>query len=144
MSAASDETLRIAQEFMAAFQRRDAATLLSMLHEEAVLEVAFPFLKGEGGMGNARQTGAAVRAYVEAFRRLSAEVHFSNSVWRTTSDGLALFQTDSVMRLANGKIYPNHYLFFFGVTDGKIAWWREYYNPVAAARGMGVPLDEMP
>ena len=144
MNASADETLGIAQTFMAAFERRDAATLLSMLHENAVLEVAYPFLKGENGLGNPRQTGAAVPAYIEEFRKRSAAVRFSNSVWRTTSDGLALFQTDSVMRLSDGSLYANHYLFWFAVADGKIVWWREYYNPVAAARAFGLPLEAMP
>ena len=71
-------------------------------------------------------------------------LRFENVVWRTTDDGLAVFEGDGRATLPNGRPYYNHYLMMFEVADGKIARWHEYFNPVTAARVNEMPLDLLP
>ena len=144
MTSQSDETLSVAQRFIDGLARRDLETLFSLLHEKIVLEVAYPFVKGENTTGANEQAGEAVRTYLRDMKQRTSEVRFRNVIWRTTNDGLALFQADGDITLSDGRPYPNHYLFMFGVSEGKIIWWREYLNPVAAIRAFGAPLESLP
>ena len=75
---------------------------------------------------------------------LVARIAFDNVIWRTTSDGLVLFEADGDLVYNNGDPYRNHYLMFFEVADGKIIRWREYYSPVVWARAVGAPLETLP
>ena len=144
MSAKADEALRLAQELIDALSRRDPDALLPLLHEDIVLEAAFPIAQGENVTGSKRCTGEAVRTFVREVTERVAQIAFKNVVWRTTSDGLALFEADGDLKYTNGDPYQNHYLMFFEASEGKIIRWREYYSPVIWARAAGVPLDTLP
>ena len=48
------------------------------------------------------------------------------------------------MRSSDGQRYQNKYLVLFEVSAGKITLWREYFNPVVAARTFGIPLESLP
>lgn len=138
------ETLSIAQAAIAALSRRDPEALFALLDEDCVMEAAYPIREGENVTGASRCQGQAVRDFVTDVTRLVARIDFRNVVWRTTSDGLALFEADGDLEYMNGDPYRNHYLMFFEVTDGKIVRWREYYSPVVWARAVGAPLDTLP
>jgi len=140
----AEEALRVAQDAIAALCRRDADALISLLDEDAVLEAAYPIAPGENVTGARRCQGEAVRAFVRDVSRLVARISFENVVWRTTSDGLALFEADGDLQYTNGDPYRNHYLMFFEVAVGKIVRWREYYSPVVWARAVGAPLESLP
>jgi ketosteroid isomerase-like protein len=144
MSSQADEALSIATTFMDALARRDLDTLFSLVHDQIVLEVAYPFVKGEDTTGAGRQTREAVRTYLQDMKQRTAQIRFNNVIWRTTNDGLAIFQADGDVTLSDGRPYPNHYLFMFGAADGKIIYWREYLNPVNAVRAFGAPLESLP
>ena len=74
----------------------------------------------------------------------AASVNFANVAWRTTGDGLAMFQGDGEIVLSDGRPYRNHYLMLFEASGGRIVHWWEYYNPVTAMRAFGGPLDAIP
>jgi ketosteroid isomerase-like protein len=139
-----DETLRIAQAAIAALTHRDADALFALLDDDCVLEAAYPIRAGENVTGARRCQGQPVRDFVTDVTRLVARIDFENVVWRTTSDGLALFEADGDLEYPNGDPYRNHYLMFFEVKDGRIVRWREYYSPVVWARAVGVPLESLP
>ena len=48
------------------------------------------------------------------------------------------------MRAKDGKPYQNHYIVLFEVKDQKNKLWREYFNPVVAARTFGIPVESLP
>jgi ketosteroid isomerase-like protein len=144
MSGQSDEALRVAKQLIDALERRDAEGVIACLHERVVLELPFPIVEGENTTGTRRQVGEAVHAYVRHSKELTSRNQFNNVVWRTTSDGLAMFQSDGDCTLSDGRAYLNHYLFLFEISDGKVIRWVEYLNPVIAARAFGAPLESIP
>jgi len=144
MNSPGNEALALAKQVVDGLERKDAAAVIAALHEDVVLHVPFPLVEGENMTGTRRQTGAAVHRYLDESNALTETVRFNNAVWRTTDDGLAMFQADGEVRLRDGRPYLNHYLFLFEAKDGKISQWWEYYNPVIAAVAFGAPLDSIP
>jgi len=144
MPEAVEETLQIAQAAIDALSRRDADALLALLDDDCVMEAAYPIRAGENVTGASRCQGQAVRDFVTDVVRLVARIEFRNVVWRTTSDGLALFEADGDLEYPSGDPYRNHYLMFFEVACGKIVRWREYYSPVVWARATGTPFEALP
>ena len=143
MSAMAD-ALTLAKQVVEGLARKDSAMVLAVLHEDVVLHVPFPLLPGENTIGTRRQFGKAVEDYLANSNALTETVRFDNVVWRTTDDGLAMFQSDGDVMMKDGRPYRNHYLFLFEAKDGKITQWWEYYNPVIAARAFGAPLEGIP
>jgi len=144
MKTAANEALELAKQVIAGLERKDAALVKAVLHEDVVLHVPFPLVAGENMVGTRRQVGEAVRRYLDESNALTETVRFANPVWRTTDDGLAMFQADGEVMLRDGRPYLNHYLFLFEARDGRITQWWEYYNPVIAANAFGAPLDTIP
>jgi ketosteroid isomerase-like protein len=144
MTSAGNEALALAKRVIDGLERKDAAAVKALLHDDIVLHVPFPLVAGENRTGTRRQQGEAVRRYLDESNSLTETVRFADVTWRTTDDGLALFQADGDVRLRNGRPYRNHYLFLFEARDGKISQWWEYYNPVIAALAFGAPLDSIP
>lgn len=139
-----NEALELGRKVIDGLENKDADAIIAVLHDDVVLEVPFPLVAGEDTTGSRRQRGEAVREYLYDSNRRTANVHFANAVWRTTDDGLAMFQGDGEIVLSDGRPYRNHYLMLFEARDGKIVRWWEYYNPVIAARAFGAPLETIP
>lgn len=144
MTSPGNEALELAKQVIDGLERKDAAIVLAVLAEDIVLHVPFPLVAGENMTGTRRQQGEAVRRYLDESNGLTQTVRFNNQAWRTTDDGLALFQADGEVLLRDGRPYLNHYLFLFEAGNGKITQWWEYYNPVIAAIAFGAPLDSIP
>jgi len=128
MATQGSEALALGKRVIEGLERKDAAMVNAVLHQDIVLHVPFPLVAGENMVGTRRQVGEAVRRYLDESNQLTETVRFNNKVWRTTSDGLAMFQADGEVKLR----------------DGKITQWWEYYNPVIAANAFGAPLDSIP
>lgn len=141
---AANEALALGKKVVQGLIDKDAEAILAVLADDVLLEVPFPIVAGEDVTGSRRQRGAAVREYIEDSNQRTAKVDFANAVWRTTGDGLAMFQGDGEIELTDGRPYRNHYLMLFEASDGKIVRWWEYYNPVTAMRAFGGPLDTIP
>ena len=127
-----------------ALKDRDADAAIALMHEDIVLEVVFPLIAGENTTGASRSSGEAVHNYLRDARDRTREMRFNDEVWRTTSDGLAMYEADGDHILSDGRRYPNRFLFLFEAKDGKVIRWREYLNPVAAMRAFGGPLEAIP
>jgi len=141
---AANEALALGKKVVQGLIDKDAEAILAVLADDVLLEVPFPIVAGEDVTGSRCQRGAAVREYIEDSNQRTAKVDFANAVWRTTGDGLAMFQGDGEIELTDGRPYRNHYLMLFEASDGKIVRWWEYYNPVTAMRAFGGPLDTIP
>jgi ketosteroid isomerase-like protein len=141
---ASDEAMTLAKGFVDGLSRRDPAALLAIVHDDFVMEAAFPLVHGEDQTGARRCAGEAVRSFLRNFPKGLSKLAFHDVVWRTTSDGLVLFEANGEMNYADGRPYNNIYLWFFEISDGKILRLREYFSPVIWARACGIPLENLP
>ena len=145
MNSKAQESLRLGKFVVECMKQRDHEPIIPILHDNVLLEVVFPFIKGEDKTGTRYQHGnAVVAAHLRESTQRTSEVKFDNETWRTTDDGWAIFQADSDITLADGRPFPQSYLFMFESFEGKIIRWLEYYNPVCAARAYGVTLDSVP
>ena len=144
MHPAAIEALALGKQVIDGLEQRNADAVIAVLHEDIVLHVPFPLVEGENRTGTRRQAGKAVHQYLREANSLTETIRFNNVVWRTTDDGLAMFQADGAVKLRDGRPYLNHYLFLFEARDGKISQWWEYYNPVIAALAFGAPLETIP
>src|SRR4051812_43076329 len=103
MTAQSSEALTVAKRFIDALAQRDGEMLSSLLHEDVILRSPYPVAPGENRPGSKRCEGASVHAHMKNMAHVLGSLAFKNVVWRTTSDGLALFQADGHATLPNGK-----------------------------------------
>ena len=143
--AGQDNALETAKAFIAALSDRNADNALMLLSDEAVLEMPYPLASGENKYGTQRMWGDPLRKYVRGITERNSTIAFKNSVWRVADDGVLILECDGDMvRAKDGVRYQNRYIILFAVTDGKITLWREYFNPVVAARTFGIPLDSLP
>ena len=139
------QSLSTAKAFIEALSQRNANEALLLLSEEAVLEMPYPLASGENQYGTRKMWGEPLRKYVNGITQRNAKISFKNAVWRTADDGVVILECDGDMvRAKDGKRYQNQYIVLFEVSDGKITLWREYFNPVVAARTFGIPLDSLP
>ena len=144
MTGNATQSLALGKQLVGFLTSGQLLEIIPLLHEDIVLEVVFPFVKGENTTGARYQRGQAVHDYIHDANRRTAKIEFMNEVWRTTNDGWAIFQADAGNVLADGTPYPQSYLFMFEAKDGKIVRWLEYLNPVCAVRAMGLPLESLP
>lgn len=143
--ANQDDSLSTAKAFLSALSKRDADSALLLLSEEAVLEMPYPLAGGENQYGARRMWGEPLRQYVTGITQRNSKIAFNNTVWRKADDGTVFLECDGDMvRSKDGKRYQNKYILLFQVSDGKITLWREYFNPVVAARTFGIPLESLP
>jgi ketosteroid isomerase-like protein len=144
MSSDAEEALDIAKDFVSAMSRRDSDSLIALLGSSFVMEAAYPIVPGEDRSGTKRSGFAASCAFFRNIPNLLASIRFHNVIWRTTSDGLVVFEASGDMQYPDGRQYSNTYLWLFAIVDRKITWLKEYYNPVIWARANGRTLDDLP
>ena len=144
MNKTANEALALARQLVEGLRRRDPEMIAPLLAEEVVLEVPFPLVEGENRTGARRSSSHAVHNYLRDVRAATIDIRFENVVWRTTDDGLAIFEADGVITMVSGAPYKNHYLMMFEAAGGRIVRWREYLSPIIWARAAGVPLDSLP
>jgi ketosteroid isomerase-like protein len=140
----SNETLDLAKKYIAGLARKDPAAIIAVLHDDVVVEEANPLVAGVDKAGSKRCQGEAVRAFMRDLTTMLSKVEFTDVVWRTTNDGLVLFEATGDMALADGKPYSNSYLMVFESKDGKLIRVKEFMNPVTYARAVGMPLEQLP
>jgi ketosteroid isomerase-like protein len=140
----ADDSLRLGQKLIDCLTAGDNEAIIPLLHDNVVLEVVFPFVKGEDKTGARYQRAKAVHEYLRDAKRRTASIEFKNVFWHTTNDGWAIFRSDAANTLTDGSPYPQSYLFMFETQDGKIIRWLEYMNPVCAVKALGAPLESLP
>jgi ketosteroid isomerase-like protein len=144
MSAQENEALRLGKSYIAALTRGDPEGVIALLHDHIVIEEANPLVKDENQPGSKTCSGDAVRSLMREMPKYLSRVKFDNGIWRTTNDGLAVFEAAGDMALGDGRPYRNKYLMIFEASAGKLIRVKEYINPVIWARANGVPLDSIP
>lgn len=136
--------LQTAQNFITAFEQRDAEKALAYIREDTVLEMPYPLFPGEGKYATRRVTGEALRTYMRGIPVRNSQIAFTAKVWRVSNDSDVILEANGNLVRADGTPYRNKYIMVFHIEDGRIASWREYFNPVVAARTFGIPLESLP
>jgi ketosteroid isomerase-like protein len=123
MSADSDvAVVRRVIELVGDLQVEAAFELVT---DDLVLE--FPF-RGDGGPR--RLQGADAKGFIAAMPKLFSQLLFSDvRVHGALPSGLVVaeYRGDGITH--GGRPYPNSYVAFFGLRDGRVATWREYFDP---------------
>lgn len=139
------QPVAIAKAFISALTNRDAAGAINLLHNDAVLEMPYPLATGENKYGTRKMWGEPLRIYVNGIVERNSKIAFNNMVWYETNDNTVILECDgNLVRSKDGQNYQNKYIIVFETTDGEISTWREYFNPVVAARTFGIPLESLP
>ena len=145
LPAEAREPVQVAEAFISALSQRDADGALQLLDEKAVLEMPFPLAAGENKYGTRKMWGAPLRTYLNGIMQRNSSIAFKNKVWYSSSDGVVFLECDGDMvRSSDGQRYQNSYIVLFKVEKDKIVLWREYFNPVVAARTFGISLESLP
>jgi uncharacterized protein len=111
----------------------DAA--LELVTDDLVLE--FPF-RGDGGPR--RLEGDEAKQFVRAMPKLFSQLPFVDVVVHgalPSGTVVAEYRGDGVTK--KGRPYPNRYVGFFELRDGRVAHWREYFDPTVVTAAF--PVD---
>jgi len=108
---------------------------------EAVWELAFaPSIGGHGrleGLDSILKMAARFREGSTGFHmfdlQISALADPTQAVGRARGEGTFI---------KTGRLYEQEYVVFLQSDKGKITHLREYFNPILAARAMGIPLGD--
>jgi ketosteroid isomerase-like protein len=124
-----DRAVKVVRELIALIGRLEVDAALEMLADDVVLELPF---RGDGGPR--RLQGDDARRFVRAMPKLFATLPFHDVVVHgTLPSGQVVAEYASDGTTHAGRSYRNAYVAFFEVRDGRIATWREYFDPTVIA-----------
>ena len=75
------------------------------------------------------------RGAVERFRFFNLAIH----PFEDPTSAVGEVEAEGIIK-STGRVYRQNYVVFIRVTDGKIAFIREYFDPVRAAKAMDLPI----
>ena len=102
---------------------------LELVTDDLVLE--FPF-RGDGGPR--RLEGDDAKNFIRAMPKLFSQLPFRDVVVHgrlPSGHVVAEYRSDGITHA--GRPYPNSYVAFFELRDGRVAFWREYFDPNVVA-----------
>ncbi|MDO8361911.1 MAG: nuclear transport factor 2 family protein [Actinomycetota bacterium] len=124
------EIVRRAIQHLGAFE---IDAVLALTTDDLVLE--FPF-RGDGGPRQVQ--GADARAFMRAMPKLFTSLPFHDvEVHGELPSGQVVAEYKSNGLTRSGRSYPNAYIAIFTLRDGRIAHWREYFDPMVVAATFG-------
>jgi len=134
-------TLRVVRDYWRAVHGQDADGLRAILADDVVTELPFS------------ESGRVDPGSFRAFRGIDEVMAFWATAWSREGDGLGVFNPEvtvsgdgrvvfiegfgQVTMRQTGRDYRNRYVLRIVLRDGKVASFREYYNPIIAARAFG-------
>ncbi len=120
-----DRDVEVVRQLIARIGRLEVDAALELLADDLVLELPF---RGDGGPR--RLEGDAARRFIRAMPKLFATLPFHDIVVHgALPSGQVVAEYASDGTTHTGRSYRNTYVAFFGVRDGRIATWREYFDP---------------
>ena len=130
-----DDPDRLVRQAIDAMGALDVEAVTALLADDFVLELPF---RADGGPR--RMESDEARAFMRAMPTLLAEMPFLDVVVHgalPTGEIVAEYRSDGVTH--SGRPYRNRYVAFFTVRDGRIARWREFFDPTAVTAAFGRP-----
>ncbi len=128
-SEASDHDTALARRVIELVGDLDISTVLEHVTDDFALE--FPF-RHDGGPTELE--GDAAKSFLRAMPKLFTRMHMYDIVVHgKTASGwvVAEYKSDGLTKA--GRSYPNRYVGFLQMRDGKVARWREYFDPEVVA-----------
>jgi ketosteroid isomerase-like protein len=127
----ADADLDVVRQIIECIGVLDVDGMMALIADDFTLE--FPY-RADGGPRVLE--GDAARAFLRAMPKLFTRMHMYDIVVHgktATGEVVAEYRSDGLTK--PGRAYPNVYVGFLQVRDGKVARWREYFDPnvVAAA-----------
>lgn len=120
-----DQDVAVVRELIDRIGRLDVDGALELVADDVVLELPF---RGDGGPR--RLEGDAARRFVRSMPKLFATLPFHDVVMHgTLPSGQVVAEYASDGTTHAGRSYRNAYVAFFEVSEGRIATWREYFDP---------------
>jgi ketosteroid isomerase-like protein len=127
----TDDDVAVVEHVIALVGDLDIEAALELVTDDLILELPF---RADGGPR--RLEGDDARRFMRALPKLFSRMRFSDVVVHgQLSSGLVVAEYKSNGLTMAGAAYPNAYVGFFRLRQGRIAGWREYFDPnvVAAA-----------
>jgi len=131
----SDAT-ELVRRFFAALSSLDPDAWVAFFHEDAVFDQPFP---PEPGYPARLEGVEAIHNHVRSIDTVFEHLTFHDLVVHTTEDPELLVATlrSEGSVIATGKRYENEYVAFFRIRDGKVALYREYFDPLKVIESFG-------
>jgi ketosteroid isomerase-like protein len=117
----------------------DAARWETLIADDILWELAYAPSIGHPARLSGREEVvrhiAWFRGAVENFRFFNLVIHsFENP-----TGAVGEVEAEGIIK-STGRVYRQNYVVFLRVTDGKIVFIREYFDPVRAAQAMNLPI----
>ena len=109
--------------------RLEVDAALELVTDDLVLELPF---RGDGG--SRRLEGDDAKTFIRAMPKLFSQLAFRDVVVHgrlPSGQIVAEYRSNGITRA--GRAYPNSYVAFFELRGGRIASWREYFDPTVVA-----------
>ena len=138
MTTAESENVRTVREIARAVSAYEFDAVAKHLHEELVIECPFPaFFQGPLRRGGA-QVAAGFAFIPQIFKSFKLNI---TEIYDCPGQDVVVFEQTSDAEFLSGAPYANRYVMIFGFRDGKVALWRECFDPIVMNRCM-TPLLE--
>jgi ketosteroid isomerase-like protein len=124
-----DADVAVVRQVIERVGRFELDAALELVTDDFVLE--FPF-RADGGPR--RLEGSEAKGFIRALPKLFCELPFRDVVIHgrlPSGQVVAEYRSEGLTRA--GRPYPNSYVAFFEVRAGRIAFWREYFDPNVVA-----------
>lgn len=119
----------VVRELLARIGRLDVDAALELVTDDVVLELPF---RADGGPR--RLEGDDAKRFVRAMPKLFARLPFCEVVVHgNLPSGQVVAEYSSGGTTREGRPYRNAYVALFGIRDGRVATWREYFDPTVVA-----------
>jgi uncharacterized protein len=132
--SASDDACLLVRRLIELVGQFEIDEALELVVDDLVLE--FPF-RGDGGPR--RVEGDAAKQFIRAIPKLFTQLPFHDIVVHgqpPSGDVVAEYRSDGITR--RGRPYVNTYVGFFGLRSGRVATWREYFDPLVVANAFPI------
>jgi ketosteroid isomerase-like protein len=127
----TDDDVAVVEHVIALVGDLDIEAALELVTDDLILELPF---RADGGPR--RLEGDDAKRFMRVLPKLFSQMRFSDVVVHgQLPSGLVVAEYKSNGLTIAGSAYPNAYVGFFRLRQGRIAGWREYFDPnvVAAA-----------
>lgn len=135
VSPVDDPDIRAVQRALDAMGELDIDAVSALLTDDFVLELPF---RADGGPREL--DAAAALAFMRAMPKLFRAMPFHDVVVHgalPSGEIVAEYRSEGVTKA--GRDYPNRYVAFFTMCDGRIARWREFFDPNVVAAAFPAP-----
>ena len=135
VAVSADHDTAVVRQLLELVGHLEVDAALELVTDDFVLELPF---RGDGG--SRRMEGEDAKGFIRTMPKLFSELPFRDVVVHGCLPSgvvVAEYRSDGITR--TGSAYANSYVGFFELRDGRIASWREYFDPTVVAAAFSLP-----